>query len=201
MFFTMHILVGLGNPGVEYALSRHSVGRDMILRFLRAEGFDVPKMDSKRTALVSEGKLSKGGERVTLVIPESFMNDSGPVIKRFVKNARDRSRLIVLHDDLDLPLGSIKISFGRGSGGHRGVESVSNALRSKDFTRVRIGISPELKKGGVKKPSGGEKTISYVLGKFSPRERAALGRITKRIREVLISLVSEGTERAMNRFN
>lgn len=197
----MHILVGLGNPGVEHALTRHSVGRDMLLRFLRAEGFEPPKPDSKRGALVSKGKLPGSERRVTAVIPESFMNDSGSVVRRFVKNARDRSRLIVLHDDLDLPLGSIKISFGRGSGGHRGVESVSRALGSSDFVRIRIGISPETKKGGLKKPPGGEKTVLYVLGKFSPRERAALGRLAKRLRGALISLIVEGTERAMNHFN
>jgi len=197
----MHVLVGLGNPGVEHALSRHSVGRDMLLRFIRAEGFDAPEIDSKRGALVSEGTLPGSALRMTFVIPERFMNDSGSVVKRFVKSARDRSRLIVIHDDLDLPFGSIKISFGRGSGGHRGVESVSRALGSKDFTRIRIGISPESKKGSLKKPPGGEKTIRHVLGKFSPRERAALGRTARRIREIFTSVISEGTERAMNRFN
>ena len=197
----MHILVGLGNPGAEYVLSRHSVGRDMLLRFLRAEGFDLPKLEKKHRALVSKGKLSESGMSVVAVIPESFMNDSGSVVRHFVKNARDRRELIVLHDDLDLPLGSIKISFGRGSGGHRGVESVSQSLKSKDFVRLRVGISPESKKGGLKKPPGGEKTVRHVLGKFSPRERAVLGRIAKHIESALVSLISEGTERAMNRFN
>ncbi|OGC79368.1 hypothetical protein A2852_00580, partial [Candidatus Adlerbacteria bacterium RIFCSPHIGHO2_01_FULL_54_23] len=113
------IIVGLGNPGKEYFGTRHNIGKE-VLEALKE-------------------KLSRDTKIAELNV---YMNNSGAAIRKAVPSKKAAERLIVLHDDLDLPLGSVKLSFGSGSGGHRGVESVIKALKTRDFVRVRIGISP-----------------------------------------------------------
>ncbi|MEK7613143.1 MAG: aminoacyl-tRNA hydrolase [Patescibacteria group bacterium] len=181
------IIAGLGNPDRAYEGTRHNVGRDFVQH--------------------AEGKISK---KAKLVTPEVYMNNSGPAIRKilFAKSAQGRSalggkaasRLVVVHDDLDLPLGTVKISFGSGSGGHRGVESIIKALKTKEFVRLRIGISPSTPSGKLKKPES-SKIVDFVLGKFKPAEQEKLKKVKKLVHEALELILEEGLEKAQTTIN
>ena len=180
-FATVHhmqwILVGLGNPGEEYTGSRHNVGREFLLAL--------------------EGKI---GKRAKMLTPDSYMNNSGAAVKKLVPSLKAAKQLVVLHDELDMPLGAVKISFGSGSGGHRGVDSIIKALKTKDFIRIRIGISPATPSGKLKKPDQ-EKIIDFVLGKFKPSEQAKLKNAKKIVGDALELLLADGLAAAMNTIN
>ena len=128
------------------------------------------------------------------------MNKSGNALKNIITSAKKAESLIIVHDDIDLPLGKIKISFGKSSGGHKGVESVIKAVKTINFTRVRIGISATNAKGAVKKPSG-DKFLDYIVGKFKPAELAEMKKVAKKSAEALSVIVSEGAGKAMGEFN
>src|SRR3989344_806354 len=119
IFFMQYTIVGLGNPGKEYESSRHSTGRIVLEQFRKKNGFPDWEKNKKMNALASEGKLAR--EKVLLLEPETFMNNSGKSVAPLVKTKKAAERLVVIHDDLDLPLGAMKISFNRGSGGHKGI--------------------------------------------------------------------------------
>jgi len=167
------ILAGLGNPGAEYDGSRHNIGRD----FAAAYAKKLPK-------------------NVSVVLPDTYMNDSGKAFKKLVTSKKQAEQLVVLHDDLDLPLGRIKMSFGSGAGGHRGVDSIQKAIKTKDFIRVRIGISPATPSGKLKKPDQ-EKVVDFVLGKFRAPEQEKLKKVQKLVTEVLDILFADGRSAAM----
>jgi len=194
----MHYIVGLGNPGEEYELTRHNAGRMAVSAFVKKEGIDTPKFDKKLKALVAKGEI--GGEKFQIILPETFMNKSGDSLKQLALSAKKAENLVVVHDDIDLPLGKVKISFGKNSGGHKGVESVIKAVKTINFTRVRIGISSINAKGMVKKPSG-DKFLDYIIGKFKPVEMAEMKKVAKKSAEALRVIVSDGTEKAMGEFN
>ena len=145
----MYYIVGLGNPGEEYKLSRHNTGRIIVEDFRKSEDLEDFEVDKKINALVSEGKLKK--EKFTLILPETFMNKSGLSLKNLVTSKKKAENLVVIHDDVDLPLGRAKISFGSGSGGHKGVESIMRAIKTKDFARIRVGVSPTTPSGKIKR--------------------------------------------------
>ncbi|MBI2096428.1 MAG: aminoacyl-tRNA hydrolase [Candidatus Taylorbacteria bacterium] len=195
----MRLVVGLGNPGEEYTGTRHNAGREAVFYFARQRKFPDFEFDSKASALTSAGKI--GGEKVLLILPETFMNKSGQAVKVFVKNAKQAEKLIVIHDDLDLPLGRIKLSFNKSSGGHRGVENVIENIKTNAFIRLRIGISKRGPKGIVKKPNGEKEVNAYILGKFKPAELEILKKEHKKIAEAIEVIVSEGRDKAMSRFN
>jgi len=194
----MHYIVGLGNPGEEYEMTRHNAGRMAVLAFVKKEGIDEPEFDKKLKALVVKGEIGK--EKIQIILPETFMNKSGDSLKPLALSAKKAESLIVVHDDIDLPLGKVKISFGKNSGGHKGVESVIKAVKTINFARVRIGISTTNAKGVVKKPSG-DKFLDYIIGKFKPAELAEMKKVAKKTAEALSVIVSNGTEKAMGEFN
>ncbi len=205
------ILVGLGNPGGQYENTRHNVGRMSIEMFAKANDFSNWSFDKKLKALVSSGRLLKvkGQRSIVLMLPETFMNKSGLSVEKIkglklkkVKGTKGEiSNLVVVHDDLDIPFGKFKISFNKSSGGHRGVESIIKALETEGFTRVRIGISPQLTSGKLKKPLGEEAVEKHILGKFKSSEMEEFKKICKKVSESLAMIVSEGRERAMGNFN
>ena len=164
------ILVGLGNPGKEYEDTRHNVGREFLLEI----GKNLPK-------------------KPIIVTPDTFMNNSGYAVKPLVTSKKAAEQLVVLHDDLDLPLGTVKVSFGRGSAGHKGVESIERAVKTKDYIRIRIGISAGKKGGRVAKPD--------VLSKFKPSEAAELKVAKKSVKDGLELLLTEGLAKAMTEIN
>ena len=193
------VIVGLGNPGEEYDSTRHNAGRMALEHFAIEVKFGDWKEDKKAKARVASGMIGKTA--VVLVAPDTFMNKSGSAITKFVKSQKAAERMVVLYDDLDLPLGSLKLSFNRGSGGHRGVESIMKAVKTKKFTRVRIGVSPSTASGKLKKPLGEKEVVAFILAKFKSAELAELKPVWKRVSEALQVIVVEGPERAMNQFN
>lgn len=194
MAFMYHI-VGLGNPGEEYKLSRHNMGRIALGGLANSEEMEKNK---KINALAEETKISK--EKTMIIFPETFMNRSGNSVKSIITSKKRAENLIVVHDDLDLPLGRFKISFGSGSGGHKGVESIIRAIKTKDFVRVRVGISPATPSGKIKKPES-KKMGDFILGNFTPREQAIIKKVSKKITSALEAIIGEGKEKAMNLFN
>ena len=178
------IVAGLGNPGVEYDDTRHNVGRD----FLRA----IDTKDGEK------GKLF--GKKVTIVLPDTYMNNSGAAFKKLVTSKKAAEHLVVLHDELDLPLGTVKFSFGSGAGGHRGIESIQKAIKTKDFVRIRVGISPATPSGKLKKVPA-EKTVDFVLGKFKPKEVEKLKKVRKTVADALELLFAEGLDKARTEIN
>ncbi|MEK7227433.1 MAG: aminoacyl-tRNA hydrolase [Patescibacteria group bacterium] len=167
----MYIAVGLGNPGEEYAKTRHNSGR------MAAE--EVVKLEV---------------DKVKVLVPDTFMNKSGPFVAKAMKG-KSAKNLIVLYDDLDLPLGTMKISYNRGSGGHKGLESVIRALKTKEFIRIRIGISPK------KKPSGEAAVEKHILSDFKLAEMKIIKKVFKRAAEAVETIVSRGLAPAMTEFN
>jgi PTH1 family peptidyl-tRNA hydrolase len=172
-----YVIVGLGNPGEEYVHTRHNAGHIIV------------------------AELAKRDLNAKLVPLESMMNNSGTAVAVFVKNQKEAEKLVVIHDDLDLPLGAIKLSFGRGAGGHRGVDSIIKKLKTKDFMRVRVGICPVTASGKAKKPHGEQQVVDFILGKFKPAELTVLKKLSKKIGDALEVLISHGREAAMSQFN
>ncbi len=164
------------------------------------EDFDEFVFNKTAQALVSKGTIEK--ENTTLVLPETFVNASGKAVSTFVKSVKAAKSLLVVHDDLDLPLGTIKMVFGRGSGGHKGVESVMRAVKTQDFARIRIGISPARAGGGVgkkhqaKKVSGEEKVIKHVIGKWKLGEEAVVKKVLKKAAEAVRLFATSGIDSA-----
>lgn len=171
----MFTIVGLGNPGEKYEHTRHNAGRDAV--------HTLKEVNAK------------------LFTPNTFMNKSGEAVRPLIKTVKQAGNLVVIHDDLDLPFGSFKISFNKSSGGHRGVESIIKAIKTQEFTRVRIGISPTTPSGKLKKPKGEAAVEKHILGRFNPRELAVLKKLHQKINEALVCLVAEGRESAMSKFN
>lgn len=192
-------IVGLGNPGEEYEQTRHNVGRIIVDAFRVTHAFSTWHHEKKVNALVAEGTVGK--HTIVLVMPETFMNKSGTSVKGLVKNPKSAQQLIVVQDDIDMPLGSLKIVFGRGSGGHRGIESIMRAIKTKEFVRLKIGILPTTPGGKLKKPKGEKKVLDFIMGKFIGKEAQTFKAVTKRAVDALEVIVTEGREKAMNEFN
>ena len=174
----MHIVVGLGNPREEYARTRHNTGRmavDFIANKIQKLGHPMSK--------------STWTSNVQVLVPDTFMNKTGISVARVVKSKKAAKKLIVIYDDLDLPLSAIKISYDRSSGGHKGVESIIRALKTKEFIRIRIGIG---RKKDIEK---------HILGNLSKSEIDVLKKVFKKVSEAVGTIVEEGKEVAMSRFN
>ncbi|MFM2357369.1 MAG: hypothetical protein RJA61_106 [Candidatus Parcubacteria bacterium] len=194
-----YIIAGLGNPGEEYKNTRHNAGRMVLEAFHVKNELEDWKENKKSLALISKGMVGK--QKVTLVMPETFMNKSGESVKTLVKSVKVAEKLIVVHDDLDLPVGTLKVSFNRSSGGHKGVESIIKAIKTEKFARIRIGISQESAKGGVKKPSHENIIENFIVNDFKPAELAEVKKVVKRASEAVEMIVNEGIEKAMGEFN
>lgn len=188
------VIAGLGNPGREYEKTRHNAGRNAVGLLAKQEGAGEFVFNKTANALVAKGAVAS--ESVTLVLPETMMNLSGKAVSAFVKSPKAAKNLLVVHDDLDLPLGTIKMVFGRGSGGHKGVESIMRAIKTQDFARLRIGISGVGKKHQAKKVSGEEKVIKHVIGTWKPVEEATVKKVMKKAAEAVRLFASEGIESA-----
>lgn len=195
----MYVIVGLGNPGEEYDETRHNTGRMMLDVFQKTSKFSDWELDKKLNAQVSEGKVGKN--KAILLKPETFMNKSGNSLKTLITNKKKAEELVVVHDDLDIPFGSFKISFNKSSGGHRGLESIIKMIKTQEFIRVRVGITPALASGKMKKPSGEEAVIAHILGKFKKPEQEVLKKVSKKVAEALAVMISDGRQEAMGKFN
>lgn len=194
-----YLIVGLGNPGEEYANTRHNAGRMIVEAFRKKNGFPDWTLDKNLKALVSKGTWGK--DKVILVQPDNFMNVSGKSVAPLVKNAKDAERTIVVYDDLDLPLGGMKISFNRSSGGHKGLESIIKAIKTKSFVRLRIGICPTTPSGKLKKPKGEDELLNFIVGPFKKGDIDELKKVTKKGAEALALILEEGREIATGKVN
>ncbi len=193
------VIIGLGNPDEEYARTRHNAGRMAVQKFAEKKGFSEWKEEPKAKSFIARGLIGKG--IAVAVLPNTYMNKSGSAAAHYIKSVKSAEKLIVIYDDLDLPLGMIKISFDRGSGGHKGIESIAAAVKTKRFVRIRIGISREGKNGAAKKPQGDADVEKYILGEFKADEMEQLKTIFKKVSEAVETIISDGREIAMNRFN
>jgi PTH1 family peptidyl-tRNA hydrolase len=189
-----YIVVGLGNPGEEYVETRHNVGRMVLDAFQKSFALKEWQLDNKLKALKIEAKVGKN--KALFLKPETFMNKSGESVKSLIKTKKVAETLVVIHDDLDLPLGKIKISFNKSSGGHKGVESIMRAIKTEAFIRLRLGISGETASGKIKKPDGEEKVIDAILGDFKKTEALELKKTIKRAVLALELIIKEGREKA-----
>lgn len=194
------VVMGLGNPGEGYRGTRHNAGRDLVHAFAITHNFPPFVHKASAHALVSKGDVS--GISVTLVLPEVAMNLSGKAALPFVKSVRAAKTLLVVRDELDLPVGTIKMTaHGRGSGGHRGVESIMRSVKTKDFLQLKIGISSATAAGKLKKPSAGEEVIEHVLGKYSPKQKERLQQSFTQGIAAIETLIRQGVEAGIQTAN
>lgn len=192
-------IVGLGNPGEQYEGTRHNVGWD-VLDFCIKE-WQLPSIiqDRNLSGRVTDGEVS--GKQVAVLYPDTFMNNSGSAVVKMVERS-DAEKLIVVHDDIDLPIGEVKVSRSRGDGGHNGIKSIIEKLGSKDFTRVRVGIAPRsLFTGTPKRPAGGGPLERFVLKRFGVREQKHLEYVREKTKQVIETILTYGVDEAMNRHN
>lgn len=193
------IIVGLGNPGSEYSKSRHNTGRIILETIADKFDFSLWKNESKYKLERSKGDIN--GRKFDFILPNTFMNNSGNAVAVFIKDKKKLRDLVVIYDDIDLPFGSYKISFNKSSGGHKGLESIIKKVKSKEFVRIRVGISSKTSKGRAKKPKGEEAVLKHLLGNFKEDELKELKKISKEIALVLELISKEGKDKAMSAYN
>ena len=175
----MKLVVGLGNPGAEYEKTRHNTGRILVNMI--------------------ESKLEDS--KIKFITPDTFMNNSGKEVAKFVKSKKDLSSLVVIYDDIDLPLGKIKISWNRSSGGHNGLGSIIKSLKSEEFLRIRVGITPATANGKLKKVHGEKDVLKFLLGEFKKPEMEIIKKLSKKVAEAVECIFSEGKDKAMSLYN
>jgi PTH1 family peptidyl-tRNA hydrolase len=187
----MKIIIGLGNPGKKLEKTRHNLGRVIVRDWQSVIGFSDFKLNKKLRTLISEGRLGK--EKIILALPQTFMNLSGKAVRSLIRYYRlPATKILIVHDDIDLPLGKIKVSRGQGSAGHKGVQSMIDELKTKDFIRFRIGILP--KRG---KP---RKTERFVLQKFNKSEEKIVVKTVEKAIKVIEMILKEGLEKTKQEF-
>lgn len=187
---TTALIIGLGNPGSRYQGTRHNVGREIVQSLQQVLRLAEFRFEKKWASQISEGKI--GQEKVALVAPDTMMNKSGKAVLALVKFYKIKSgQIFVVHDDADIKLGRAKLSWGKHSAGHKGVESIIRALHTRNFWRFRIGIAG-------KRNLPAEK---LVLKKWTPQEMRSVKKIIKRTFRAFALALSEGPERARNEYN
>lgn len=165
----MYTIIGLGNPGEEYKETRHNTGKMVVERL--------------------EAALEKDGLKAKIIHQDTFMNKSGSAVAKVIKSKKAAEKLVVIYDDMDLPVGELKFSWNRGSGGHKGLESIMRAVKTKEFIRLRIGI-------GKKEP-----VEKHILGKFTPGEKEKLKKVFNNAITGIEMLIEEGLPKAMSVLN
>jgi|SRR3989344_121252 len=187
----MRLIIGLGNPGEEYENTRHNIGRAIVEKCAKKNDLPDFEYDKKSNVLVAQGKIGK--EKVVFALPETFMNKSGEAIKKLTTSYKlQATSCFVVHDDVDLPVGRMKISFDKSSAGHKGVENVMKNLKTQKFWRVRIGI-------GTKKKT--RQAMELVLKKFSAKESDEIKKVVKKACDALACATSENPQKAMTVYN
>jgi peptidyl-tRNA hydrolase, PTH1 family len=181
----MYLIIGLGNPGNRYKYTRHNIGF-MVLEKI-ADRWEVDIKQKSFDALWNRGKIA--GNNVLLAMPQTYMNLSGNSVRNLLAYFKvDLNNLIVIHDDLDLPLGTVRLKNGGGDAGHKGLKSIITCLGSANFMRVRMGIG---------KPADRTPVEDYVLQKFDPDESALLQQIIQSASEATTDIIKSGLQQAM----
>ncbi|MBT2555162.1 aminoacyl-tRNA hydrolase [Arthrobacter sp. ISL-5] len=185
------LIVGLGNPGPEYSRNRHNVGQ-MVLDELAARIGGNFKAHKSR-AQVLEGRLGIGGPRLVLAKPSTYMNVSGGPVSALARFYDvDPSRVVAVHDEIDIPFNTVKLKIGGGEGGHNGLRDISKALATKDYLRVRVGVG---------RPPGRMDTADYVLRDFAPTEKKELPFLLDDASDAVELLITDGLTAAQQRFH
>lgn len=215
------LIVGLGNPGEQYKNTRHNIGFHVLDYFKEEQNLPEFKFSKKFNSLITEGKINEIEDNksivnyknksiessvdlnkiIILVKPQTFMNNSGQAVKRIFANYKlQTTDLIVVHDDIDIDLGKIKIVKNRGSARHKGIESIIKELKSKDFIRFRLGIKP---KQSYRPVCRTKKFVlqKFVLQKFNREEEKIVKEVIKKSAEAIVFFLNEGIEKAMTKFN
>jgi PTH1 family peptidyl-tRNA hydrolase len=189
------LIVGLGNPGEKYARNRHNIGFMCLDYFARARSMSFGR--NRAGAKVAEGKIA--GKDTVLAKPQTFVNLSGQAVGKLLqKHGVKPERLIVVHDDMDLPTGKMRLRQG-GTSGHNGIKSIVEHTGTEDFIRVRVGVGrPESEENGR---AVRHEVVSHVLGDFSAEEQAVIEKVIPAVSEALLILLTEGVTAAMNRYN
>jgi len=188
----MILIVGLGNPGEKPKKTRHNFGFMILDEIQQESGFSDWKKSENGNCLYSKGEIA--GQEIELIKPLTYMNNSGKTVKYALKkHDLDSKNILVVHDDIDLLLGKIKISEKRGAAGHKGVESIIKEIKTKNFIRTRIGIRPEF--GKPKNPT------SFVLQKFNKEEEKIVKEVIQKIIEAIKLILKEGAEKAQSTYN
>ena len=184
----MWLVVGLGNPGPEYAGHRHNVGFQVVERLADGAKFASNK---RAKALTWEGRLQ--GQRVVLVKPRTYMNDTGQAVAPLCSYYKvEPGHLIAVHDELDLPFGALRVKWGGGDNGHNGLKSMRKSLGTGDFYRARVGIG---------RPPGRMDAAAFVLRDFSSTERREVSEVVERVADAVTSLMQQGLETTQSQFN
>ncbi len=193
----MKLIVGLGNPGQGYAHSRHNLGFMCLNHFAQTHSLRFDKKQGQ--ARIGSGEV--GGSKVVVARPQTYMNHSGEAVSRLVRKFKvSLSDLLVIHDDLDLPLGKIRIRQGGSAAGHKGVESIIAVLGSRDFARIRVGIGRPISKIGLTEITEAD-IIAYVLSDFTSEEKQTVTQVMPTVSEAILCFLTEGLTVAMNRYN
>lgn len=183
------VVVGLGNPGSKYAETRHNVGFWSIDQIAAEYSIDVSSRN--KATVVGEGIIAE--QRVVLVRPRTFVNRSGEAARYLLARYRIPSdKLLIIYDDINLPLGKLRLRVRGSAGGHNGIKSIIESLGSEELPRLRIGIG---------RPSAGQDQISYVIGAMSPEERKVADEMLERVAQAVSAILTDGIDAAMSRFN
>ncbi len=184
------LVVGLGNPGDDYVGTRHNVGADVIAVLADRHGGSLRR--SRELALSCEVRI--GGQRVALAFPQTFMNESGQSVRKLVHRhgVDDPSRIVVVHDELDLPVGGLRVKVGGGLAGHNGLKSITAHLKTQDYLRVRLGVG---------RPPGRQSSADHVLRRPGKAEAAELGVIVQKAADAVEAILAEGVDATMGRVN
>ena len=185
----MKIIIGLGNPGLEYKGTKHNIGFEVVAALAKENGIKLNKR--LHSAITGKGRIA--GEEVLLALPQTYMNLSGKaageICGRDMKDIRD---LVVVCDDINIELGRIRLRPGGSAGGHKGLTSIINTLGRDDFARLRVGIATEVHKGDI---------TGYVLSPFKRKEKRNVAHVIELSRDALTSMIEDGIEAAMAKFN
>ena len=183
------LVVGLGNPGDEFARTRHNVGAEVIELLADRHGAKLKK--GKERARVDEVRIA--GKRVALAIPLTYMNDSGDSVRLLARRyGVEPDQVVIVHDELDLPVATLRVKAGGGLAGHNGLRSIKSHLHSDEFLRVRIGVD---------KPESKERGADHVLNRFGKRERAEVDVTIVQAADAVEMIAADGVDQAMNTFN
>ncbi len=202
----MHLILGLGNPGEEYHATRHNVGFRVVEELARRWQVPLDRLDCNsltgrglagEAGLVGDQSALDGDRTVLLAQPQTYMNRSGYAARCFAERyAIDPAAVLVVYDEINLPLGKLRLRRSGSPAGHRGLESVIENLRTAEVPRLRLGVAPE---GG--RPVGGEDLVDFVLSPFAPDELEPVAEMVHRAADACEAWVKEGVEAAMGRFN